>query len=120
MAIPTRFGALIRSLLRRPRIRNGFEWRYHEPLTGLRRCIFFPPPREGLATACSRLPKMAICFARSRHFRWKRGKAKRVDFPPTTAPIFRLLINSAHAPDVQLAEGWLLREGDRAVVPARH
>ncbi|MEO8657213.1 MAG: glycosyl hydrolase [Bryobacteraceae bacterium] len=40
------------------------------------------------------------------------GEAKRLSFPRTTSSRFRLLIHSAHVPDIKVAEAWLLREGD--------
>ncbi len=45
-------------------------------------------------------------------FAMEKGQAKRLSFPATTGRSFRLVIHSAYVPDVQIAEVWLLREGD--------
>lgn len=45
-------------------------------------------------------------------FKLGKGESRRIEFPPVTAQSFRLLIHSAHVPDVQLAEVTLLRAGD--------
>jgi hypothetical protein len=41
------------------------------------------------------------------------GESVTKPFPETTAKIFRLVVQSAHVPDVRLAEMWLLCKGDR-------
>jgi hypothetical protein len=41
-----------------------------------------------------------------------KGESKRVEFPEVKAKVFRLVIQSSHTPDVQLAEMQLLRKGD--------
>lgn len=45
-------------------------------------------------------------------FSLDRGQARQLAFPAVSAARFRLLVRSAWEPDVQLAEFWLLREGD--------
>jgi hypothetical protein len=44
------------------------------------------------------------------------GESKRIGFAPVTARHFRLSITRAHAPDLQLAEFQLLRQGDEPVM----
>ena len=94
-----------------PQNPQWIEWRYHEPLTA---CAvhLLPSPTAGPRDCVLQASDDGSLFHTLATFQMEKGKAKRVDFPPTTAPVFRLLINSAHAPDVQLAEGWVLREGD--------
>ena len=41
-----------------------------------------------------------------------KGESKRIEFPEVKAKVFRLVVQSSHAPDVRLAEMWLLRKGD--------
>jgi len=41
-----------------------------------------------------------------------KGESKRVEFPETKAKVYRLVVQSAYTPDVQLAEMWVLRKGD--------
>jgi hypothetical protein len=45
-------------------------------------------------------------------FAMEKGQAKHVSFQRCSGQRFRLLIHSAYVPDVQIAEVWLLREGD--------
>jgi hypothetical protein len=44
------------------------------------------------------------------------GESRRLSFPKTTAKIFRLQIDSAYTPDVQVAEFAMLRQGDEPVL----
>ncbi len=45
-----------------------------------------------------------------------KGESKRVEFPEVKAKVFRLVIQSSHAPDVRLAEMQILRKGDEPAV----
>jgi len=94
-----------------PQKPQWIEWRYHEPLAAC--AIHLVPSLSGGPRDCElQASDDGSLFRPVATFQMEKGEAKRVDFPPTTAQVFRLLINSAHAPDVQLAEGWLLRDGD--------
>ena len=55
-------------------------------------------------------------FASILTFTMDRGQAKRVSFSPVNSSSYRLLIKSAYVPDVQIAEVWLLREGDEPYI----
>jgi hypothetical protein len=94
-----------------PQNPQWIQWRYHEPLTA---CAvhLVPPPTGGPRDCKLQASDDGRLFRTVATFQMEKGEAKRVDFPQTAAIVFRLLINSAHAPDVQLAEGWLLRDGD--------
>jgi hypothetical protein len=94
-----------------PQNPQWIQWRFHEPLTA---CAvhLLPSPTAGPRDCVLQASDDGRLFRTVATFQMEKGEAKRVDFPPTTALVFRLLINSAYAPDVQLAEGWLLRDGD--------
>ena len=94
-----------------PQNPQWIQWRYHEPLAA---CAIHLVPSlpEGPRLRSFRRPMMVGCSARWRHSRCRRGRRSAWTSRRPLPSIFRLLIKSAHAPDVQLAEGWLLREGD--------
>ena len=86
------------------------EFRYRQPLPASSLYLAGAPhagPQHGELQAL-----INGHFERLAAFDLKAGEARTLAFPPTTASVFRLLINSAYAPDVQLAEAWLLRAGD--------
>jgi hypothetical protein len=49
-------------------------------------------------------------------FELAKGEQKKVPIPKTSGTHFRLVCRSAHVPGVELAEFWLLRDGDEAPI----
>ncbi len=88
-------------------------WRYHRPLAA--RSIFLAAVPTGGPRECElQASNDGTNFRTIAQFELEKGQARRVEFPETSAALFRLLIRSAYAPDVQLAGGWILRQGDEA------
>lgn len=87
------------------------QLRYHEPLTVHSLHIAGTP--EGGPKECElQASEDGQEFRKIFSFKLSGGEAKRIMFAPTTAPVFRLVIYSAHHPNVQLQDFWLLRSGD--------
>ncbi len=75
--------------------------------------LYVAPAADGGPKDCElQVSESSGQFRTVSRFAMEKGQAKRLSFPRTTASRFRLLIRSAHVPDVQVAEVWLLREGD--------
>lgn len=55
-------------------------------------------------------------FRRVIQFELEKGEARRIEFPPTSASIFRLLISEAYTRDVRVAEFQLLRKEDDQLI----
>lgn len=87
------------------------EWWYHEPLSAT--AIHLVPAPDGGPADCElQTSDDGKQYRPVTAFQMNRGEARRAAFSPTSAKCFRLLIKSAHVPDIQLSEAWLLREGD--------
>jgi hypothetical protein len=91
------------------------ELRYPEPLTATALLVVSP-------TGCG--PKACELqastdgktFTKVAAFDLAPGENKPLSFPPVQAGVFRLLMTSAHVPDVQLGEVCMLRQGDQSVL----
>jgi hypothetical protein len=55
-------------------------------------------------------------FTSVAHFTLEKGQGKRVDFPTVSSRHFRLVMTSAYATPVQVAEAILLRQGDQPIL----
>lgn len=87
------------------------DLRFAAPLTASG--IYVAPAKNGGPRQCElQVAGDGGSFSTVLSFSMEKGQTKRLSFPPTTARLFRLVIHSAYAPDVQIAEVWLLREGD--------
>ncbi len=87
------------------------DYVYSQPLAAS--AIFLANDKDGGVQNCAlQVSDDGVSF--KTHFLWKmgRGEAKRVEFPPVKAKVFRLVVQSVYTPDVRLAEMWILRKGD--------
>ena len=77
--------------------------------------VFVAGAPDGGPQACElQSPTDGKEFRRVAGFELAKGERKRVTFPAVLGSQFRLVVTSAHSPDVQLAEVWVLRDGDEA------
>lgn len=87
------------------------EWRYHQPIPA--KALYLAPMPGAGPRACELQQGTADgSWHTVAAFEMARGEAKRLELAETRCDRFRLLIHSAWAADVQLAEAWLLRAGD--------
>ena len=73
-------------------------------------------PKAGPAECELQVSDDGKVFRGVAHFTMEPGESKRVAFDPVTARWFRLAVLRAHAPDLQLAEFTVLRQGDEPVL----
>jgi hypothetical protein len=75
-------------------------------------------PKAGPAEAEIQASDDGKTFRAVSRFTMRPGETKRLEFAPVAARYFRLAIFRAHAPDLQLAEFSLLRQGDEPLLRA--
>jgi len=87
------------------------ELKYSEPLE-VSDIYIAPGPQLGPRECELQASEDGKTFKAVTQFRLEKGKAKRISFAETRAPIFRIQISSAYGTPVQIAEATLLRKGD--------
>lgn len=88
------------------------DFQFSEPLPAT--ALYVAPTPEGGPQECElQAVNDAGRFETIVSFTMQKGQSKRLSFPQRTARRFRLLINSAYVSDIQIAEVWLLRNGDQ-------
>ena len=87
------------------------QFQFSQPL--LTSGLYVVPAAEGGPQECElQAQEDDGSFRTVLSFVMEKGQAKRLRFSSTSASCYRLLIESAYVPDVQISEVWLLREGD--------
>ncbi|MCC6125712.1 MAG: discoidin domain-containing protein [Pirellulales bacterium] len=87
------------------------DYVFSEPLAAS--AIFLAPANDGGPENCAlQTSDDGTSFETVFSWTMAKGEAKRVEFPEVKAKIYRLVVQSSYAPDVRLAEMWLLRKGD--------
>lgn len=87
------------------------QFDYHEPLTA--EAVLVAGAKDGGPQACElQASDDGKQFRKIISFELAKGETRRVAFPAVAAKYFRLVIASAHAANVQLAELQILRAGD--------
>lgn len=87
------------------------QFQFSDPL--LASGLYVAPSAEGGPEECELQAQGDDgTFVTVRTFMMELGRARRLSFSPVSSCCFRLLIKSAYVSDVQIAEVWLLREGD--------
>ncbi len=88
-----------------------FQISYHEPIAA--RSIYLAGAEgAGPKTVYLQQSQDGSHYEEVTHFDMAPGQSIRVEFPEVKAKDFRIILHSAHQSDVQLAECWILREGD--------
>ena len=80
------------------------------------RCLVVSQAQAGPADCVLQVSDDGQAFRPVTSWTMTPGENKRVEFAATTARHFRLSISRAHAPDLQLSEFQLLRQGDTPVL----
>jgi hypothetical protein len=90
---------------------------YDQPLTAVG-CYLSSAAGAGPSQAELQSSDDGVQFKSIGSFNLKPGETGTIRFPATTARFFRLKVNSAYAPDIQLTEMQILRQGDKPLVRA--
>ena len=91
------------------------DYVYSEPLAAS--AIFLAGAKDSGPQKCAlQTSDDGVSFKTLLSWTMAKGESKRVDFPEIKAKVFRLVVQSAYTPDVQLAEMSILRKGDQPLL----